>query len=146
MTNVLTFGSAEPDVVYTERQAAYAVIVTAEGRVAAVKGGDKYFLPGGGSLPNEGPGDTILREVREELARNARLVCRIGEAVQYFYAATEKRHYRMRAVFFTAELTDESSEFAEHDLCWLPVAEAERAFFHQSHAWAARHIPNEGAR
>ena len=25
----------------------------------------------------------------------------------------------------------------EHDLFWLPLAEAERAFFHESHAWAA---------
>jgi hypothetical protein len=35
---------------------------------------------------------------------------------------------------------------AEHELCWLPVAQAEQAFFHRSHAWAARHIlPKTGA-
>jgi 8-oxo-dGTP pyrophosphatase MutT (NUDIX family) len=105
-------------------------------------------LPGGGSLPDEGPEDTIIREIREELARAARLVRKIGEAVQYFYAATDDRYYRMQAVFFMAELTDEPSGWAqaEHDLYWLPVAEAEQAFYHQSHAWAARHtLPKTGA-
>lgn len=141
MTNALTFGFPEPGIAYTERQAAYAVIATEAGRVAAVKGRDKYFLPGGGLLPDEGPEDTIIREVREELARDARLIRKIGEAVQYFYAATDDRHYRMQAVFFLAELTDHSSGLAkaEHELCWLPVTEAEHAFFHQSHAWAARY-------
>lgn len=139
MSNALTFGSPEPGVAYTERRAAYAVIATYEGTVAAVKGRDKWFLPGGGSRPGEGPEDTVVREVREELAKDVRLVGKIGEATQYFYAATDGRHYKMRAVFFMAELMGETSGLAEHELSWLPVADVERAFFHQSHAWAARH-------
>ncbi|MES2464565.1 MAG: hypothetical protein V4671_28725, partial [Armatimonadota bacterium] len=26
----------------------------------------------------------------------------------------------------------------EHELCWLHLAEEEKAFFHESHVWAAR--------
>lgn len=152
MTLVPTFGSAgiaEPGVVYKERRAAYAVIVDDVGRVGAVRGRDRYFLPGGGALPDEDAEGTILREVREELARDARLVNKIGEAVQYFYSASDDCHYRMEAVFFLAELTgltglvdmaDKPRLLAqgEHELCWLHLAEAEQAFYHESHVWAAR--------
>lgn len=146
MTDLLTFGFVKPDVVYTERRAVYTVVASEEGRVAAVKGRDKYFLPGGSSLPDESLEDTIIREVREELARDARLICKIGEAVKYFYAATDDCHYRMQAVFFVTELTEPFGVTkAEHDLWWLPVAELERAFFHQCHSWTVRRtLPETG--
>ncbi len=95
-------------------------------------------LPGGGSLPGEIPEETLVREVREELARSVRLVSKIGEATQFFYAADENCYYKMLGVFFRAEFPDEPSGQGEHDLFWLPLAEATRTFFHESHAWAAR--------
>ena len=42
-----------------------------------------------GSLPGETPEETLVREVREELARSVRLVTKIGEAAQVFYALDE---------------------------------------------------------
>jgi hypothetical protein len=81
---------------------------------------------------------TVRREVREELARSVRLVRRIGQATQYFYAADDGCHYRMSAVFFLAEFPNEPSGQGEHDLFWLPLAEADMAFYRQSHAWAVR--------
>jgi len=33
---------------------------------------------------------------------------------------------------------DKPNGQGEHRLYWLPLAETERAFFHESHAWAAR--------
>ena len=138
MAEALIFGSPEPDVQYTERRAAYVVIIN-DGMVAAVESAQKYFLPGGGSLPGEAPEDTIAREVREELARGVRLARKIGEATQYFYSGADERHYVMRATFFAGAFTDEARGGArEHELQWLPVAEAERACFHACHAWAVR--------
>ena len=105
-----------------------------------VKFGQKYFLPGGGSLAGEAPEDTIFREVEEELARSVRLMRRIGEATQYFYSTADHQHYEMRAVFFLAEFTHDSGGGAgEHELFWLPAAEVGRECFHESHAWAVRH-------
>lgn len=95
-------------------------------------------LPGGGSLPGESPGETLGREVREELALSVRLLRRIGEARQFFYAADEDCHYDMLAVFFLANFPDKPSGQGEHELFWLPLTEAARAFFHESHAWAAQ--------
>jgi 8-oxo-dGTP pyrophosphatase MutT (NUDIX family) len=139
MAEKLIFGSPEPNVQYTERRAAYVLIVTDNGQVATVKSQQNRFLPGGGSLPGEAPEDTVVREVREELARGVRLIRRIGEATQYFYSTADDRHYRMRAVFFTGEFTDgPCGGTGEHELDWLPVAEVEHAFFHACHAWAVR--------
>ena len=139
MAQALIFGSPEPNVKYSERQAAYVVIVSNDGLVVMVKGRQKYFLPGGGSLPGEPPEETVVREVHEELARSVRLIRKIGEAMQYFYSSTDDRHYKMRATFFTGEFTDEKCDgTGEHELDWLPVTEAGQACFHASHAWAAR--------
>lgn len=140
MTETLTFGSQEPGVDYTERLAAYVVIVNDEGEVAMVRGRRKhFFLPGGGSLPGEAPEDTIIREVFEELARGVRLLRPVGEAVQYFYSSMDDLHYKMQAQFFTGEFTDEAAGHAtEHELDWLPAVEAAHACFHACHAWAIR--------
>jgi ubiquinone/menaquinone biosynthesis C-methylase UbiE/8-oxo-dGTP pyrophosphatase MutT (NUDIX family) len=135
----MIFGVRREGVAYTERPAAYAVIRGENGTVAAVRGASgMMFLPGGGSLPDETPEETLVREVREELARSVRLVDKIGEATQFFYAANDGRHYQMLGVFFLAEFPDEPSGQGEHDLFWLPLEEAAGAFFHESHAWAAR--------
>jgi 8-oxo-dGTP pyrophosphatase MutT (NUDIX family) len=138
MTETLIFGSPAPSVAYTERRAAYVVIKHNE-QVALVKGRDKYFLPGGGSLPGEGPAETIAREVVEELARSVRLLHKLGAATQYFYSAADDRHYKTQATFFSGEFTTQPTGRAcEHELLWLPIAEIEQVCFHACHAWAVR--------
>jgi 8-oxo-dGTP pyrophosphatase MutT (NUDIX family) len=139
MSEPVTFGSRLAGVQYAERPAAYVVVGGENRTVAAVRGASGMIgLPGGGSLPGESPEETLVREVREELARNVHLIRRIGEAIQFFYAADDDFHYEMLAVFFLAEFPDEPSGQGEHELFWLPLAEATGAFFHKSHAWAAR--------
>jgi 8-oxo-dGTP pyrophosphatase MutT (NUDIX family) len=130
------FGACPPDVVCHDRRAAYAVIREEDGRVAAVCARAACWLPGGGSLPGESPEDTVIREVREELGRSVRLLARIGEALQFFYAAEEERWYRMSAVFFHAEFADGPVAAGEHELCWLDPNRNGVLFFHTSHAWA----------
>ena len=135
---VPVFGSLNPAIGYTPRRAAYAVITDPGGMIATVKGSFGYFLPGGGSLPGETPEQTVRREVREELAREVRIVRQIGEAIQYFYA--DGRQYRMEATFFAAEFSSDAGGVGEHELYWLDKAEMEGAFFHGSHAWAGCQI------
>jgi 8-oxo-dGTP pyrophosphatase MutT (NUDIX family) len=131
------FGAREAGMVYTERPAAYAVVLGAASTVAVVRGpSGRYWLPGGGSLPGEPAEETVAREVREELARGVRLLQRIGEATQFFYAADDGRHCRMRAVFFLADFTEALNTEAEHEPCWLPLQQTRSGFFHECHAWA----------
>ncbi len=134
----MTFGSPTPGLPYVQRHAAYAVITTGAGRVAAVKGARGYFLPGGGSLPGETPEGTVRREVVEELGRSIRVVGRLGEAIEYF--STAEQHFKMQAVFFAAEFAEEASGQRAHELHWLDLSQAEAAFFHQSHTWAVRQV------
>lgn len=135
--DALVFGSPAPGVHYAERRAAYVVVSGDGATVATVESRRKHFLPGGGSLAAEAPEETVVREVREELARGVRLTGRIGEVVQYFYSDADERHYKMLATFFAGEFTDDARGVeGEHELCWLPAEDAVRDCFHECHAWA----------
>jgi hypothetical protein len=60
-----TFGVREAGTPYTERCAAYEVVLGAAETVAVVRGpSGRFWLPGGGSLPGESAEDTLAREVR----------------------------------------------------------------------------------
>lgn len=129
------FGHLVENVTYEHRPAAYAVIRDSKGMAAAVQARLGYFLPGGGTEAGETPEATVIREIREELACSARITGKLGEALQYF--SVDGRFYRTPAVFFFAELTGEAEGDSEYALCWLEPHELEKAFFHESHAWAA---------
>ena len=129
------FGSPVAGVAYEQRLAAYAVIRNRAGAVAAVHVPAGYWLPGGGALPGETPDTTVVREVREELGYALHLIGKIGEAVQYFFAAAG-RYYVMRAVFFRAEFAEGLRGPAEYEVCWLDVSHPARLFFHACHDWA----------
>ncbi len=138
------FGMPEPHIHYTERRAAYVVVSNQVGQVATVKPRQKHFLPGGGAWPGEAPAATVVREVREELARNVRLLRQLGEVVQYFYATTDDRYYKMQATLFVGEFTAAPCVgVPEHELHWLPIAAADEACFHACHAWAIRQVCRE---
>jgi len=133
------FGAPQANQPCTERRAAYAVVLDPDGRVAAVRGpSGRLWLPGGGSLADESPAQTVIREVREELARDVRLIHKIGEAIEFFYAAGDDRHFRMSATFFRAEFGDTLQTEAEYEVYWVPINEARIAFFHKCHTWAVR--------
>ena len=135
------FGTPPAGVMCYPRRAAYAVISNSSGGVAAIRvalldGTSKYWLPGGGMQPNEFPEDAVVREVREELGRDIYMHGRVGQAVQFFYAATEERWYEMTAIFIRARFENEAAVSAEYELQWLD-AQHHAEFFHACHAWAA---------
>lgn len=141
---MIIFGSPESNVEYTARRAAY-VVITESGKLAVVKSEQKYYLPGGGAEEGETPEETVAREVCEELGRGIKLARKLGEAVQYFYSSTDRRHYRMIATFFQGELTNEACErVGDDELFWMTRAEAEAACFHKCHVWAIRLAQQEG--
>jgi 8-oxo-dGTP pyrophosphatase MutT (NUDIX family) len=130
------FGSPVAGVAYEQRLAAYAVIRNTTGAVAAVRASAGYWLPGGGALSGETPEETVVREVREELGRALRLINKIGEAIQYFYAVADSKYYAMRAVFFRAELAEVPLCPAEYEVDWLDTSHPTPLFFHACHDWA----------
>ena len=134
----MIFGNTIFGITYQERPAAYVVITDEGGRIAAVKGKRGYFLPGGGSLPDETPEETIKRELREELAREVEITKNIGEVIQYFSAGDG--HYKMKATFYKAAFTSERQGEAEHELYWIGDTDVAETFFHECHKWAVNQI------
>lgn len=132
----MTFGNRCADIAYSARHAAYVVVIES-GMVATVRGvSGLLFLPGGGSMPGEAPEETVAREVREELARTVRGLRKIGQAIQYFYAPVDDRHFEMSATFFVADFAGEATGQGDHELFWQPIVGGAEAFFHACHAWA----------
>jgi 8-oxo-dGTP diphosphatase len=134
----MTFGCKVPGVEYQKRPAAYAVVWGPAGTVAAIRTPAGSWLPGGGAHPEETPEETVTREVREELGREIRLLARIGQAVQYFFASDEDKHYEMEAVFFLGEFVGEPSSTGEYELRWLDSDHPDPAFFHACYQWAVQ--------
>ena len=123
------------------RNAAYAVIQNADGQIAVIEaapcGTPQLWLPGGGMHEGETPSQTIVREVHEELGREAVVGSEIGAARQYFYAGDKGFWHEMTAWFFLAQFAGEAHDAGEFDLHWVNPAEKREAFFHECHVWAA---------
>jgi len=134
------FGDFDPNIEYLDRPAVYAVVLSAVDNVAVVKGKGRYFLPGGGLNNDETEEQALTREIREEIARDLRIISEIGRATQYFYADADNCNYKMDAVFFLATLKDEMLDNPESELNWLSPADASQLFYHQCHAWAINQV------
>ena len=116
------FGPILSGVEYIPRPAAYALIFKSDRRIAVSKARRGYFLPGGGADPHETPEETVIREVKEETSRDARILHKLGEAIEYF--SIDNRYYRLEAVFFLAELIGESQGEGENPHLWLSFHES----------------------
>jgi 8-oxo-dGTP diphosphatase len=100
-------------------------------------GGAACFLPGGGAEPGEAPEQTLARELREECGRAARILRRLGEATQLI--SRGGRFIAKRGIYFEARFTDDSSRCPvepDHELLWLPPADAIARLKHESQRWA----------
>lgn len=142
MSDPVIFGEREPDIHYVQRPAAYVVIKNKR-YVAVVIPKGRAFLPGGGMLAGESAEAVAVRETREELGLDVQLIAPIGEAVQYFYSPDDRIHYKMLATFFSGSFDGDLPGRGEHELRWMPQAEAEKACFHECHAWAIRQCPSD---
>ncbi|MES2459028.1 MAG: NUDIX domain-containing protein [Armatimonadota bacterium] len=135
------FGRRDPQVEYRNRTAAYGVICRGGAFAAVQNARGLYFLPGGGADTGETPEQTVLREVREELGCNGTILHCLGQAVQFFFAASDNRHYRMEATFFTVDIANHYDSFKSSDgetLCWLPMGTGPEKLFHACHTWAVQ--------
>jgi 8-oxo-dGTP diphosphatase len=135
------FGIADRHVCYSEREAAYAVILDADRRVAAVRARRGLFLPGGGIEAGESPEEALLRESLEECGRPLEIIRPIGQAIQYGYE--DDGPLRARHRFFEARFQDAPAGPAEYPLSWLHIDEACGWFRHVSHVWAVRTLLRE---
>lgn len=136
--HLLTFGTPEPGIVYTDRPGAYAVVLHGK-RIAVLQTPIGLFLPGGGVESGETPEQAVLRESIEETGRSLLLDERLGETVDYFKAVPSGRYYRIHSVFFLARFAKGNAipTTTNHALRWMSPEQGAEQLFRPSQAWAA---------
>jgi len=123
------------------RPSAYALVQNAAGEFAVVRTPRGYFLPGGGMDPGETPEQTVEREAMEECGFILKSRALVGRAVQFVYSFEEEEYFEKVCVFVEAELVGTTTKTEDdHELHWLPIAQALDCLSHESHRWAAGHV------
>lgn len=136
------FGERIQEQTYVSRPGAYALISDSRDRVGIIRTPKGYFLPGGGIDLGETAEDALIRELREELGWTARILSRIGEAVQYLVAEGEG-HLAVRGTFFRVCLLEKVIKGeSDCELEWLSASEAIQRLWRRSDAWAVGQIAN----
>jgi 8-oxo-dGTP diphosphatase len=136
------FGEPKPGVTYTPRPAAFGV-AERDGRIAVVhvrpeEGGDWIDLPGGAVDPGEDELRAVVREFGEETGLVVAPGREIVRAAQYFEKSGGAPVNNQGGVYEVA-VTGERAELKiedDHELIWIPPAEAIQHLRHDSHAWA----------
>ena len=137
--DIPSFGRAPPGVTCRERPGGYALLFRG-GAVAVVATKQGLFLPGGGQEAGEGPLEAAVREVLEECALHVEILALVGVADEVVDAPSDggdEGFLRKRCAFFAARVIGAAEGRApEHEVRWIPVAEAVRGLAHGSQRWA----------
>jgi 8-oxo-dGTP diphosphatase len=136
------FGTYNPEAEYRRRPGAYAIIVNPDGQFAAVRGLEKLFLPGGGIDPGESPEEALIREVREECAREVVIIRPLFSGIQYFVSKTGE-HWEFQCSYFEAQFGAQLDNQPEHTLHWLNAGDAGKLLAHEVHGWAVTALAQE---
>jgi 8-oxo-dGTP diphosphatase len=140
--SIPTFGDKLIGQTYIERPGAYALVRDAHHLMAALRVGTAFFLPGGGSAPNETPQITLHREIMEECGRAIQIGPRLGKAIEYIYARDERVYYQLCSTFFVATFMDGRVKPLEdhHKLVWLSAWDAIQRLQRESQVWAVQQL------
>jgi 8-oxo-dGTP diphosphatase len=147
VTSIPAFGDRVEGQAYVLRPGGLAILTDVRGRLATVKVGSAWFLPGGGQDEGELPEAAAIREAVEECGLRIELLDVIGVADEFLYAASEHTHFQKRGTFFLARVLGPAPGPTEpdHELVWLAPDEALTCLSHGSHRWAVREALRRGA-
>jgi len=140
-SDIPVFGKYPEGQVYKTRPGSYAVIFNPERGIAVLKVDKGWFLPGGGMESHETPEECLQREVYEECGFEISHITKIGEAVEYLYAHSEKIYYQIHGLFYSAGLDktkwNKKAE-KDHILYWLTLEAAIQKLTRYGQVWAVK--------
>lgn len=126
------------DVQYTDRVGAYLLYVK-NGKLAVIKTGKGYFLPGGGIEGNETHQECIIRECLEETGISADVGEYICSAESFLYH--EKiGYFHPIQYYYAGEFPEKVSEPSEtdHKLVWIDAELAKEKMKVEQQRWAVK--------
>lgn len=126
------------DVQYTDRVGAYLLCVK-NGKLAVIKTGKGYFLPGGGIEGNETHQECIIRECLEETGMSADVGEYICSAESFLYH--EKiGYFHPIQYYYAGEFPEKVSEPSEtdHKLVWIDAELAKEKMKVEQQRWAVK--------
>ncbi|KEK22528.1 NUDIX hydrolase [Bacillus gaemokensis] len=136
-----TFGYKKEHQRYILRPSCYTIIFNNHyTKIAIIKKGTRYFLPGGGMEQSETKELCLHRELAEELGWQIRIQHYIGNAERYFYAENEDTYYLNDGYFYICKRLQTENNISEKDhiLQWLSPSQAERFLVHEHQQWAVK--------
>ncbi|MDZ5609222.1 NUDIX domain-containing protein [Bacillus pseudomycoides] len=136
-----TFGYKKEHQHYILRPSCYAVIFNDHHtKIAIIKKGTRYFLPGGGMEQNETKELCLHRELAEELGWQIEIQHYIGNAERYFYAENEDTYYLNDGYFYICKKlqTQNNTSEKDHILQWLSPSQAQKLLIHKHQQWAVK--------
>ena len=122
------YGTQNPNITYTRRPGAYAIILGEQGMLLTYQGAPhfEYQLPGGGIDPGEMPVQALHREVMEETGWKIEPIRRLTVYKRFIYMPEYEIHaekichiYLARAVCAKGRALEEG-----HQAIWFPTTDA----------------------
>jgi len=130
------FGTREPNKKYRDRPGAYGLIVNG-GHVLVLEVEGKHFLPGGGSNANEGPEETLRREILEETGHAIDIQSKVAEAAQYLFSLREQSYYKKIGHFYKCSLLHQQTRPVDvsHVMEWMEPSQAVERLTYEFQSW-----------
>lgn len=129
------FGEKDETKTYVERKGAY-LIAMQDGKIAVVKTGKGYFLPGGGLEDGESHWECIERECLEETGCSTRIDTYIGCAEMYGFHE-RIGYFHPIQYYYAGQILERKKEPIERDhvLQWIDAFSAVQGLHMQGQRW-----------
>ena len=135
---IKTFGQKLPDIIYTDREGAYLIVIR-DGKLATTKAPKGHYLPGGGIMENESHHDCIIREAREETGFEVMVGEYLCTADKY-WKNSDKGYFHPIQHYYAGDLGEKLGESEENDTHfeWLDLSQLDEKMVVDVQIWAVK--------
>lgn len=120
------FGNWTEYINYVEREGVYGIHFDDDLKVAVIKVGDDYFLPGGGIEQEESKIECLKREFIEETGMHIEVIEFVRKMIQYHLSKNTGEYYKLIGNFYLVRMQKKIADVIEpdHELVWIHIDNA----------------------